>query len=202
MQGKALIAEGLGEAALLGLRALAPKATAWAERAMAEVSADAEVLPKARQGAVGFQAKAAVLEHGDPAEVRVPTLASEALGIRQVGYPSSSFEARTYSAFKDSTVRIFSTRWRNSEGGGKEIFKSHGSGTIVDGEGLILTNYHVIQASGTNPWVVTSDGRGFGAVPIARDRIADLALLRIRDAPIGHGGCQTQAMGRMRHIWR
>ena len=53
-----------------------------------------------------------------------------------------------------------------------------GSGFIIDSEGLILTNHHVIDGAG-EIFVKLSDGRRFPARFISGDAASDLALLRI-----------------------
>ncbi len=58
--------------------------------------------------------------------------------------------------------------------------RSLGSGFFIRKEGVILTNYHVIE--GYNKIIVRlSDGREFGAELIGKDRKTDLALLKVRD---------------------
>ena len=59
--------------------------------------------------------------------------------------------------------------------------QSLGSGVIIDDEGLVLTNEHVI-ARANNITVTLADRRTFDADVIGADRSFDLAVLRIRDA--------------------
>lgn len=56
-----------------------------------------------------------------------------------------------------------------------------GSGVIVDSDGTILTNNHVV-AGGGNITVRLTDGREFKAVDIKTDPKTDLAVLHIKDA--------------------
>ncbi len=57
-----------------------------------------------------------------------------------------------------------------------------GSGFIIDGSGLVLTNEHVVR--GASEVIVTlSDGRDFDADIVGIDDVTDLALLRVRNAP-------------------
>ena len=58
---------------------------------------------------------------------------------------------------------------------------SAGSGVIVDPEGIILTNNHVV-AGGGQVMVRLQDGREFKAVDIKTDPKTDLAILRIEGA--------------------
>jgi serine protease Do len=60
----------------------------------------------------------------------------------------------------------------------QRIQSSLGSGVIVEADGLIVTNYHVIKDS-DEITVALSDRREFAATIVAGDERADLALLRI-----------------------
>jgi S1-C subfamily serine protease len=60
---------------------------------------------------------------------------------------------------------------------------SLGSGVIIDEEGYVLTNLHVVQRA-TKVWVQLHDGREFEAQPIVGTSRRDVALLRLR-APKG-----------------
>jgi serine protease Do len=53
-----------------------------------------------------------------------------------------------------------------------------GSGFIIDSDGIIVTNYHVVD--GAEKIVVTlADGKGFDAKVLGKDQKADLAILKI-----------------------
>jgi serine protease Do len=56
-----------------------------------------------------------------------------------------------------------------------------GSGVIVDRDGIVLTNNHVVE-NADEVTVQTADGREFKAYDIKTDPESDLAVLRIRDA--------------------
>ena len=58
---------------------------------------------------------------------------------------------------------------------------SLGSGVIVDGKGLIVTNYHVIEDADTIK-VALDDGREFHCSVVLKDQKVDLAVLKIDDA--------------------
>lgn len=56
----------------------------------------------------------------------------------------------------------------------------NGSGFIVDSNGIILTNKHVIEDKNANYVVVLNDDRKFKAEIISRDPINDIAILKIK----------------------
>ncbi|MBD8064478.1 Do family serine endopeptidase [Devosia sp. PTR5] len=58
--------------------------------------------------------------------------------------------------------------------------KALGSGVIVDGGGLILTNRHVIEGA-TDVRIALSDGREFAVDVVVQDAQTDLAVLKVRD---------------------
>lgn len=68
--------------------------------------------------------------------------------------------------------RDFQTRPRES--------RSLGSGVVVDGAGVILTNSHVINGA-TDVRIALSDGREFAVDVVVEDQQTDLAVLRVRD---------------------
>jgi S1-C subfamily serine protease len=62
---------------------------------------------------------------------------------------------------------------------GHEQSESTGSGFVIDGDGLILTNAHVVDAA-TEIQVTFSDNHTVSATPVGKDSDTDLALLRVR----------------------
>ncbi|WDR03182.1 Do family serine endopeptidase [Devosia algicola] len=58
--------------------------------------------------------------------------------------------------------------------------QSLGSGVIVDGSGVILTNSHVVDG-GTEVHISLSDGREYAVDVVLDDKKTDLAVLKIRD---------------------
>ncbi len=59
---------------------------------------------------------------------------------------------------------------------------SLGSGSIIDKEGLIVTNSHVVHRA-TRIQVTLSNGKKFFAEEVASDQVNDIALLKIIDLP-------------------
>jgi len=60
----------------------------------------------------------------------------------------------------------------------REARYSLGSGVIIDEEGYVLTNLHVVQRA-TKVWVQLADGREFEAKPIVGTTRTDVALLKL-----------------------
>ncbi len=56
--------------------------------------------------------------------------------------------------------------------------RGHGTGFFVTGDGMIVTNHHVIEACRKVIWIDTSDGQQGTARVIATEKANDLALLK------------------------
>lgn len=56
--------------------------------------------------------------------------------------------------------------------------QSLGSGVIVDPDGYILTNYHVVQRA-DRIWVTLADGQEYDAKLVAGDQVNDLAMIKV-----------------------
>lgn len=67
------------------------------------------------------------------------------------------------------------------EGGGQQDI---GTGFIVSGDGLIVTNKHVVSETGAAYKVITKDGKEYPVKEISRDPSNDIAVVRI-DPPAG-----------------
>ncbi|MFI9643705.1 S1C family serine protease [Micromonospora sp. NPDC051925] len=95
--------------------------------------------------------------------------------------------ATVVTAVSPSIVTVEVTGMRES---------SLGSGVILDTDGLILTNQHVVS-SGGQVSVTLSDGRSASATVVAQDASADIALLRatglsgLTPATLGSGSTLT-----------
>jgi Do/DeqQ family serine protease len=66
-------------------------------------------------------------------------------------------------------------------GGGSQVQRSLGSGVMIDGSGLVVTNVHVIEGA-DDIKVSLADKREFEATVVLKDPRSDLAVLRIKDA--------------------
>ncbi len=85
----------------------------------------------------------------------------------------------TASLFDDPFFRRFFGEGFGDFGGPREREQnSLGSGVIVDAEGLVVTNHHVIQGA-TEITVVLADRREFEAELVLSDERSDLAILSI-----------------------
>lgn len=56
-----------------------------------------------------------------------------------------------------------------------------GSGFIVNPEGIVISNRHIISDQTSTYTVIASDGKKYSAKVIARDPISDIAMLKIED---------------------
>ena len=102
---------------------------------------------------------------------------------------SLSFIADVYKRVAPSVVGVESLR---DDGAGSVVLGS-GSGVIIDPDGYIVTNYHVV-AEAANISVNLMDGRSGNAVLIAGDAGLDLALLEtdltdLVAAELGRSSC-------------
>jgi len=64
----------------------------------------------------------------------------------------------------------------------KQVESSLGSGVIIDEDGLVVTNAHVVKGA-QEITIALNDGREFAADILIRDEPSDLALLRMQDPP-------------------
>jgi len=79
--------------------------------------------------------------------------------------------------FDDPIFRRFFGGGGDERPGGRTA-QSLGSGVLVDGSGLVVTNYHVIENM-TDVKVALNDKREFEAKIVLRDQRTDLALLKL-----------------------
>jgi Do/DeqQ family serine protease len=119
-------------------------------------------------------------------ERRVPNAAELRLSYAPVVQRVSPAVVNVYAAktvqnrnplFEDPIFRRF---FGVPGGGGPQVQRSLGSGVMVDGSGLIVTNYHVIEGADEMK-VSLADKREFEATLVLKDQRTDLAVLRIKD---------------------
>jgi len=77
--------------------------------------------------------------------------------------------------FEDMFREFWGPYYRRRE---REAHYSLGSGVIIDEEGYVLTNLHVVQRA-RRVWVQLADGRKFEAKPLVGTTRSDVALLRL-----------------------
>jgi len=83
-----------------------------------------------------------------------------------------------YKMASPSVVYITSTVYRQTFFYGPQPVKDLGSGFVINAEGQILTNYHVISGS-QQVEVTLPDQTKYKAAVLVRDRLNDLALIKI-----------------------
>jgi S1-C subfamily serine protease len=85
---------------------------------------------------------------------------------------------------EDSPFRPFFQRFPGGPGGGGfsgPMISGNGSGVVVDTQGHVLTNNHVVS-NADKITVTLNDGRKFPAKVIGKDRFTDLAVLKMEGA--------------------
>ena len=113
--------------------------------------------------------EAAISGRGTPA---LTAVAGGGLGAREIykrDAPGVVFVRAQTVATEPSPFDIFDTA---------QPSESTGSGFVIDNEGLILTNAHVVAAA-TAVQVTFSDSQTVEAKPVGKDPDTDLALLRV-----------------------
>ena len=104
-----------------------------------------------------------------------PLVAEAAPAVVNV-YAARRVQSRSPFAGDPFFEQFFGDQFRGSP----RVQSSLGSGVMVDSDGLIVTNNHVI-AGADEIRIALSDGREFESEIVLRDERSDLAVLRIRD---------------------
>ena len=60
--------------------------------------------------------------------------------------------------------------------------KAAGTGLVIDADGLVLTNYHVVEGSTEVQVTIASTGVQYVGTVVGHDQEADVALLQLTDA--------------------
>ncbi len=84
-----------------------------------------------------------------------------------------------YKAAEDSVVYITSTTYQRDFFFGVQEVQGLGSGFLINAEGQILTNFHVISGSSDVEVTLPQDPTPYKAKVLNRDRAHDLALIQI-----------------------
>ncbi len=80
---------------------------------------------------------------------------------------------------EDFFEHFFGRRGNNRDS--RSLRQGMGSGFIIDGRGIVLTNNHVVE-SAVNIRVRLDDGRSFDAQVVGRDPLTDVAVIKLRGA--------------------
>lgn len=86
--------------------------------------------------------------------------------------------AASQPSFQFNPFNPFSQPQPNS-GSQQPVNESIGSGFIVTGDGLIVTNKHVVSDTSATYQVITNDGKKYPVTKIYRDPLNDLSILKI-----------------------
>jgi serine protease Do len=96
-----------------------------------------------------------------------------------------------------ATKTIVQVQVGNISEEGEFLPNGGGSGVVISGDGLIMTNHHVIDNS-TEVRVVFEDGRMYESEIIGSDRLTDIGLLKITASnliPISIGNSEALSVG-------
>ncbi len=80
----------------------------------------------------------------------------------------------------------------------REVKQNIGSGFIISGDGLIITNKHVVDDTAATYTVTTNDNKKYNVINIYRDPQRDLAILKINAAnltPLALGDSSRLKLG-------
>jgi serine protease Do len=92
------------------------------------------------------------------------------IGIKKTTVSGSFFEINPFNPFSP---------FKQVPGQKKKIEQNIGSGFIINSNGLIITNKHVVSDTEASYQVLTSDNKKYDVEKIYRDPLNDLAILKI-----------------------
>jgi serine protease Do len=123
---------------------------------------------------------APLIERLKPAVVNISTTTVTKHPRAQGGMPRGPRGGPGQDPFEDFFERYFGRPMPEAP----QEFRgqSLGSGFILNGEGFILTNNHVVKDA-TDIQVMLSDGRQFVASIVGKDQLTDVALIKLNNPP-------------------
>ena len=130
-----------------------------------------------------------VCGHASMAERRTPVVTAVEKTLPSVVNIGTERLVRVFSSdpqlrFREEVFDRFFRDFFDNAGPGYQVSHSLGSGVILDEEGYILTNFHVIQRA-SKISVKLANEQTYIAEPVAGDPILDIALIRIHpDRPL------------------
>jgi serine protease Do len=111
-----------------------------------------------------------------------PSPINPSFSITAVASPSTSINLPNFSSIiakvRPSVVAINTKVTSQSIFGGTFTQEGAGSGWIIDSNGLIVTNNHVVEGA-DDITVTLEDGRNFNADTVRTDPVSDLAIIKI-----------------------
>ena len=157
---------------------------AWAEEDPSTVEAmkHANALSKAFRHAAGHATPSVVVVRSETKARTVSRGKGEAPDKSAAGNPFKGTPFEDF--FRDGMPEGFQFHGPNGPqdpNGAQPGRSGVGSGVIVDGSGIVLTNNHVVEGADTVT-VKLADGREFKALEIKTDPESDLAVIRLADA--------------------
>jgi serine protease Do len=135
-------------------------------------------------GGYGIRAFTASAAHAPAATASTSSSAATAVSAQQSGDVSALVQRA-----EQAVVRVTSQVTQQGPFGQSVTGQAVGTGFIVSSNGLILTNYHVVEAA-SSITVTLNDGRTYSATIAKADSSADLAVLKIDAA-----GLSTLTLG-------
>jgi S1-C subfamily serine protease len=104
------------------------------------------------------------------------------VSITSIGRPRGTTSASSAAGFENAYKTISPSVVQVVTSNGRTGTNGSGSGVIIDKDGLVVTNAHVVANNGDIE-VVMDDGERRAATVLGRDTEGDLALLRLSDPP-------------------
>jgi len=118
-----------------------------------------------------WQPSGAAFTEATPANITDPSMATDEQNNIEV-----------YKAMAPGVVNITSTAYVRDFWGSVEPSEGSGSGSVIDAQGNILTNYHVIERA-QKLTVSFGGGRNYPATVVGGDPDTDLAVIKLTTTP-------------------